>query len=271
MIKLVAIDLDGTLFNPSQQITPVSKKAVHQLLEAGIQPVIVTGRGRSGAEAALEMLDLDIPYICSSGALIRAGQNGEIISARTLHKHDEIEAIIRFARRTNAALIADTLDGVVWFGPDTISDLLDPMTSAYTWQNVRTNNPELDFDHPLLKLTIVGGTDQLKMAQQELDANCPSIHYVYAGMSYMDLTERSVNKGSALEILAQKMDIFPEEIAAIGDQPIDQSMLHYAGLPVAMGNAPDSLKEIALWIAPTNEQDGVAWVVKKIISFQGQA
>jgi Cof subfamily protein (haloacid dehalogenase superfamily) len=265
MIKLVAIDLDGTLFNPSQQITPASKETIRQLLEAEIQPVIVTGRGRGGAEAALDMLELDLPYICSSGSLIRSGRNGEVISARTFHKHDELETIIRFARQTGIGLIAEAPDNTRWFGPDSINEILDPMTSLHTFKNVRTYEPEHDFDHPLLKVTIVGDADQLIAVERELIDHCPSIYYVHAGMCYIDLTEKNVNKGTALEILSRRMGIKPEEIAAIGDQPIDLPMLMLAGLPVAMGNAPDSLKHAARWIAPSNALDGVAWAIRKII------
>jgi hypothetical protein len=84
-------------------------------------------------------------------------------------------------------------------------------------------------------------------------------------MRYMDLTRHDVNKGSALGLLSGLYKISPKEVAAIGDQPIDLSMLQFAGLPVAMANAPEELKQASRWIAPSNDEDGVAWTLEKIL------
>ena len=64
------------------------------------------------------------------------------------------------------------------------------------------------------------------------------------------------------------LNISANETAAIGDQPIDISMLEYAKLSIAMANAPEGLKRIALWVAPSNDEDGVAWAIEKMISNQ---
>ena len=266
MIRLVAIDLDGTLFNSQQQISTKSKNAVMRVIDSGIQIVIVTGRGKSGVEMAIDMLGLDMPYICSAGSLVRSGIKGYVISARTFLIHDELIRIIEFTQNNGAGLIADSLDESMWFGPDTLSHNLDPMTAAYTWKSRRTHHPEVDFHQPLLKITLVADPKILYLAENQLCSQCPSLHHIYAGMRYMDLTSKDVNKGTALEILAKHLDIQPGEIAAIGDQPIDLPMLTYAGLPVAMDNSPEILKSSAKWIAPSNDDDGVAWALDNILS-----
>jgi Cof subfamily protein (haloacid dehalogenase superfamily) len=266
MIRLIAIDLDGTLFNSQQQISASSKSAFRRIINSGIQTVIVTGRGKAGAEMALDMLGLDMPYICSAGSLVSSGKNGTVISARTFLIHEELIRIIEFTRQNNAGLIADSLAGNWWFGPDELGESLDPLTAAYAWKSQRTRNPEKDFFQPLLKITLVADPDILNLAENQLCNHCPSIHHIYAGMRYMDLTSRDVNKGTALEILAKYLKIQSRDIAAIGDQPIDLPMLALAGLPIAMDNAPDSLKKAASWIAPSNDKDGVAWALNKILS-----
>jgi len=265
MIRFIAIDLDGTLFDSQQKISEKSKKAVRGVRNSGIQTAIVTGRGRSGAEMALEMLDMDMPFICSAGALICEGKGGETISARTFQIKDELEKVIAFARQHNAGLIADSLSGRWWFGPDELGESLDPLTAAYTWESRRTTRPEIDFQQSMLKITLVADPEILALAEKQLCGQCPSLHHVYAGMRYMDLTSKEVNKGTALEILSKHLNIHARDIAAIGDQPIDLSMLEFAGLPIAMDNAPDSLKMSASWIAPSNDSDGVAWALDRII------
>lgn len=265
MIKLIAIDLDGTLFNSHQQISETNKKAIKLVRDSGIQTAIVTGRGRAGAMTAIDMLGMEMPVICSAGSLIYKDHGSEIISARTFQIQDELTRIVDFARKYDAGLIADSLDGNWWFGPDELGENLDPLTAAYAWQSRRTLSPEVDFLRPMLKITLVADPEILHRAQEELCRQCPSLHHAYAGMRYMDLTRIDVNKGSAFEILANYLGIDAEETAAIGDQLIDLSMLNYSGLAIAMENAPDALKQIATSIAPSNDEDGVAWALEMIM------
>jgi Cof subfamily protein (haloacid dehalogenase superfamily) len=266
MIRLIAIDLDGTLFNYEQKISPANRQALQNALQNGIQLAIVTGRGQRGAEMALDMLDLDLPYISSAGALLRSGRDGETLHAWTFHQPAELAHVIAFARQSGAGMIAEIPVGTpYWFGSDALGAAMDPMTAKEAWRSVRTHAPEQDFDRPLLKATLVAETAILRQAEILLRDKCPSLHYTYAGPTYIDLTADGVNKGTALRELAQKQGLMPEEVAAIGDQAIDLYMLRYAGLPIAMSNAVPSLKEAAQWIAPSNDEDGVAWAIEKII------
>lgn len=265
MIKLLAIDLDGTLFNSQQQISETNKDAIKLALDRGIQTAIVTGRGRAGAMTAIDMLGIKMPVICSAGSLICKDRGSEIISARTFQIQDELTRIVDFARKYDTGLIADSLDGNWWFGPDELGEDLDPLTAAYACESRRTLSPEIDFLRPMLKITLVADPDILRQAEDELCRQCPSLHHVYAGMRYIDLTRIDVNKGSALEILANHLGVDTNETAAIGDQPIDLSMLNYSGLAIAMENAPDALKQIADWVTPSNYEDGVAWALERIM------
>ncbi len=269
MIKLIAIDLDGTLFNASHQLTEANRQAVWRARESGIQPVIVTGRGRRGAEMALDMLGLDLPYVCSAGALVCAGKAVDaprIISARTFDAIDELRYLIAYAREAGLGLIADTPTGNFWFGDDSLGESLDPLTAATAYDSRRVLQPERDFARPLLKVTIVADPDPMREAVRILDQHCPSVQHTFAGMRYTDVTARGVDKCSALQILVSHLGISPAEVAAIGDQPIDIPMLRCAGISAAMGNAHAAVKDAARWIAPSNDEDGVAWFIEQILS-----
>ena len=254
MIKMLAIDLDGTLYNSSRQVTPAVLAAVLRAAQNGLQPVIVTGRSRQGAEMALEMLGMDLPYICSAGALLRSGRDGETIHTWSFHQHPEVLKIIGFTRRhLNSGLIAEPLESLpYWFGPDSMQAIMDPMTAAESHRSIRTFQPEVDFDRPMLKITITADPPTLLEAEKFVRAECPSIHQVFSGIQYIDLTADGVNKGSALGSLAKYSGLQASEIAAIGDQGIDLRMLQFAGLPIAMQNAVPALKEAARWMAPSN-------------------
>ena len=266
MIKLLAIDLDGTLYTTIRTITEPVRRALRKAIENEIQPVIVTGRGWRGAEIALESLEMDFPYICSAGALLRSGLQGSTIHAWTFHQHSELLHIINFAYENGCGLIAEPENGTpYWFGPDKMNDIMDPLTIKETFRSIRSIEPEKDFNKPLLKVTITADFDILGKAEKMIRANCPSIHQVYSGIQYIDLTANGVNKGSALQTLAKFRGLQPSEIAAIGDQDIDFQMLKFAGLPIAMSNAVPSLFDIARWIAPSNDEDGVAWAISEIL------
>ena len=270
MIKLIAIDLDGTMYTTNRSITDRVRTALRKANDHGVQPVIVTGRGRRGAEIALEVIDMDLPYICSAGALLRSGRNGETIHVWPFHEHAELMHVINFTRMNDCALIAEPENSApYWFGPDKMNDIMDPLTVKEANRSIRSFEPEKDFDRPLLKVTITADYSLLAEAEKIIKAECPSIHQVYSGIQYIDLTANGVNKGSALQALAEHRGLSPSEIAAIGDQDIDFQMLKYAGLPIAMSNAVPSLFDIAKWVAPSNDEDGVAWAIDEILKQNG--
>jgi Cof subfamily protein (haloacid dehalogenase superfamily) len=266
LIRLAAIDLDGTLFNPRQEVTAANIQALRKAIESGIKIVIVTGRGRNGAERALDMLGMELPYVCSAGALGREGREGVALYAHAFHRPREVSHLFEFSRRSGAGLMADTPEGdSLWFGPDSMEEDLDPMSSADKRKSLRTLEPEKDLDRPLLKMTIIAELEILQQAEKVVREKCPSIHQTYSGPKYIDLTGQGVNKGTALKALARLWKFRPGEIAAIGDQAIDIVMLKYAGLPIAMANGVEELKRVAKWIAPSNEEDGVAWALEQIM------
>ncbi len=270
MIKLIAIDLDGTLYNSQHQVTERGREAVHHAKAAGIQPVIVTGRGRRGAEKALEWLGMELPYICAAGALVRPGREGHPWHSWPFYAHDEISHLIRFCRANpKTGLIGETPEGTsLWFGPESMSEVMDPVTLQETFHSQRASQPERDFNRPLLKVTLAAEPELLCQAENVIREHCSSLHYTYAGVQYIDLTAKGVHKGTALAALAEQLHLYRDEIAAIGDQSIDLKMLQYAGLPVAMQNAVPALKDIAHWIAPSNDEDGVAWTINEILKRQ---
>jgi Cof subfamily protein (haloacid dehalogenase superfamily) len=262
MIRLVAIDLDGTLFDPDKRVTPGVRAALQRALDAGIRVAIITGRGRLGANAALDLIGLHLPSICSAGALVRT--NGNEISARAFHQPEELNRVIAFARKQQVGLIAEGPEYDMWFGPDWISDNLDPLTAKLAWSSKRTYEPEREFDRPLFKVTIATPEEIQPLAWETVLRECPTLNKVISGARYIDLTGRDVHKGSALKILAEAFGLQAGEVAAIGDMPIDLPMLEYAGLPIVMGNAPETIRQAGRWVAPANDQDGVAWALDKI-------
>jgi Cof subfamily protein (haloacid dehalogenase superfamily) len=267
MIRLLAIDIDGTLYNSRQEISLANRVALKKARLAGIQTVLITGRGRKDTESVLDALGEDLGYICSAGSLIRPGKSGAPIATRTFHAMAELRQVIDFARRMDAGLLAETPEFNGWFGSQAAEASLDPKTLAYITEHcVRSYQPEVDFDQPLLKVTIVAAPALLTEAGLLMDAQCPSLNHTYSGHHYCDVTGRGVDKGSALALLADWLGLSDAGVAAIGDQPIDIPMLRYAGISAAMGNAVEGVKSSAKLVAPSHDDDGVAWFVDYILA-----
>lgn len=145
--------------------------------------MIVTGRGRRGAENALKTLEMDLPYICSAGALLHSGLGGETLHAWTFHAHEELRHVISFTRQYGTGLITDTPEGIpYWFGPDSMSEIMDPLTAQESTKSIRSYEPETDFDRLLLKVTITADPELLIKAEKIVRRECPSIHQVYSGI-----------------------------------------------------------------------------------------
>ncbi len=266
MIKLMAIDLDGTLYTTDKNITENVKRSISKAMANGIQPVIITGRSRRGAEEALIKLGINSPFVCAAGGLVCAGIVGTEIYAQPFHVHSEMLHLIDFCRRYGAGMLVETLPGKsYWFGSDALLLEMDSLTAKEANRNIRTFEPEIDFDQPILKATLTGSPELLKAAAELIRNDCPSLDFVYSGVQYIDITDAGVNKGSAFLKLIEFLGFERSETAAIGDQEIDIPMLENSGLAIAMTNAVPELKKVARWIAPDNDGDGVAWAIEKIL------
>lgn len=266
MIRLFAIDLDGTMYTSQKDITTQVKNAIKLAKESGVQPVIVTGRGPYGVEIALEKLEMDLPYICAAGSLIHSGRNGRTIYTKSFHETRLLRHVIDFANKQGTAFLAEPLEGpLLWYGPDSVDKLLDPQTIKELNRNIRSQQPETDFDQPLLKLTLIANPKQLSEMEEYIRDGYPSVNMVYSGIQYIDITAGGANKGTALQFFAEHHGYQADEVAAIGDQLIDMNMLQYAGLPIAMKNGVKEVIQTAKWVAPSNDENGVAWAIEEIL------
>lgn len=264
--KIFAIDLDGTLYTENKQITQRSRQSLVRAIEAGIQPIIATGRGPYGAELALNQLGIDLPYICSAGAMIKSGIDGKTLLANTFHNQHHLRLMINFARETDSALLVELPTGQIrYFGSFKSLKLIDEQTKRELLRSIKTNDPEIDFDLPILKLTLVAHEKTLNEFRTMVKQNNMGYNMVASGIQFLDLTAENTNKGSALAHYANYYGIHSQFIASIGDQEIDIQMLNFSGIKIAMDNAVPELKKIADIIAPSNDRDGVSWAVDYLL------
>lgn len=264
--KLLAFDIDGTLTNSEKIITDATKEAIFKAMYAGATVAIATGRPVCGAVRYAGELRLkeNNGYIMSlNGGIIVRCSDDKVIS-RSLIPHEYYEEIYRLAAENDVNIM--TYDG------DTVvSEVID---DPYLSEEARLNGLDkkqvdnlldyLDYDVP--KFLMLGDGDRLAQVEKNVYAKLHDRLDVYRSEPYfLEILPKNVNKASGLEKLALETGAERNEIMAFGDGFNDISMIEYAGTGVAMGNANEKARKKADIVAPTNDEDGIAWVINKFV------
>ena len=267
LIKLVAIDLDGTLLNSKKEISERNKATLAQAKAAGVKIVLCTGRPLAAIEIYLEALNLrdNGDYsITFNGGLVQKNDTGEIIE-KALMPLEAVHELYELATSLNVPL--DILsDGLVMQLPASQEHI-----SIYS----QLNNLLMFETYELAQLT----TDQIynkavvAIDETYLDEQIQKIpssfferyEIIKTRSNLLEFMPKGITKAYGISLLARDLGIKQEEIMTIGDEENDLPMIEYAGLGVAMENAVAKVKDMADVITDTNDNDGVAQAVEKFV------
>ncbi|GAM80625.1 predicted hydrolases of the HAD superfamily [Lactococcus lactis subsp. lactis] len=263
MIKLVAIDLDGTLLDPNRQITAEVKTAVKKAKAAGVKIVITTGRPLPGVVdilKALELTDQSDYVITYNGGLVQRATGEEFIK-ETLSSEDWLD-LDAAARKIGLPIHAITREGIYTPNHD---------VGRYTVQEAQMVKMPLYIRQPediaALEIAKVMMVDE-PAALDDGIAYLPfeffeRYNVVKSTPFYLEFMNKKASKGSAVQHLAEKLSFDLDEVMAIGDEENDRSMLEVAGCPVVMENGKSELKKIAKYVTKSNAKSGVAYAINE--------
>lgn len=271
-IKLICIDMDGTLLKDQQTVSNNNKEAIKEAIKRGVHVAITTGRVYDCAKMYSKEIGLNTPIISSNGAFI-GGSNGEVIYNNPLN----IEELNKFYNVTNKYGLMAYL--TTNFG--VVSDEELPENHVYNVLNKKLSDDEKirietfneidialrEYDGKILKGVCVekNHKDKLLKARKELESLNSNMEIVASWDDNFEIMEKGSTKGDAVKKLAEYFNISREEVMCIGDSENDLSMIEYAGIGVAMGNAIEKVKVSANYITDTNINDGVAKAIKKFV------
>lgn len=267
MIKLVAIDLDGTLLNSHKEISQKNKDVLAQAKAAGVKIVLCTGRPLAAIEVYLETLDLrdNGDYsITFNGGLVQKNDTGEIIE-KALMPLDDVHDLYQLGTELNVPL--DILsDGLVLQLPTSLENrsLYSQLNNLLTFEAAELQH--LTADRIYNKAVVAIDEDYL----DEQISKIPTTFYdryeiIKTRSNLLEFMPKGITKAYGISLLARDLEIKQEEIMTIGDEENDLPMIEYAGLGVAMENAVASVKALADVITDTNDNDGVAQAVEKFV------
>ncbi|HEX5411553.1 MAG TPA: Cof-type HAD-IIB family hydrolase [Terriglobia bacterium] len=273
-IRLIAVDLDGTLLNNNSEISPANRQALVEASERGIQIVIITGRRYHSARPKLESLPCPVTLVTSNGAVVRT-LSGELLHQDLLPRKIAIqvlEAAINF-RPYAAAIFDKPSRGQVMMqqnaSPDGPLRWYQKTAREYLMQVI-----DLSAALPGDPIQIMfGGTPAfLEPLEHLLRASHAGRHvhltwtkYFDRDVGLLDVMNLGCSKASGLNWLLEQMDCHASEVMAIGDNYNDLEMLQLAGCPVVMGNCCPGIAGDGWHITHSNDEDGVATAIHSLV------
>lgn len=266
MIKICAIDLDGTLFDKNKVISQANIDAIKKAKEQGCKVVIATGRPFNGVKPVLETLDLlsDSDYvICYNGAVILNCKTHEIIFSTTIDM-SALKVLYSASLELNTNIHAFLAD----------ETLITPKKNPYTDVESRINqiqDHEVDFttlpeNAKFIKIMLVDAKETLDAAEANINSEIFNTYsMVRSSDIFLEFLNKETDKGKALTRLAHYLNIDMKDTMAIGDAGNDLNMIIKSGVGVAMANGYEYIKNAADYITLDNEHSGVAHAIQKFI------
>ena len=262
MICLVALDIDGTLLDSSNRLSNGNAAAVREALAQGAQVVLATSRWFHLARLTAESLGLATPLICHNGALVKRPQDGqELLHLRLDQDFARQVAALGDQRRY---MMFTTVDHVTYLrpqgkGPKRLPP--DMRVTNYHAQAVAQAAPTAILIFGEEAVEEVWEAFYGRFRQTVNFSRNHSLTYPH----YLSLTHAEADKGRSLELVCRELGVDPTEAMAIGDSEADVAMFGVVAYGIAMGNAPEAVRGAARDVAPQNDDDGVAWAIRKYV------
>ncbi len=257
-IKLIAIDVDGTLLDDNHHLSPRNASAIRAATAAGIPVVLATGRMRTSCEWLLSELALETAGIFVQGLHIadKMGQrlHGEFLPA------DVIAHFLPFAEQHQLSFVA--------FGDN---EIFTHKRDQYTNIMLDYNEPEPIVvanvnDHPIHKIIVLAEPDDIQAIRPILASHMGARADILITEAVMvEVMPTGTSKGHSLRWLAGQMGIEMADVLAIGNADNDLTMLQFAGVGVAMANATQRVLDIADFVTTSNNEAGVAAAIEQFV------
>lgn len=274
MIKMIALDLDGTLALANHQVSPATRQALTDLHADGVEVVIATGRRYRTTRFVIDNLGFDVHAVCNGGALVKAPDQ------KTLHSELlDVTDIAKVAREHSLPIFAQR-DAHDLGGADFV---IDSVPAWDQWMQLhQANNAEwciaadiLSHDPEFMTCGTFGEAETLSAFAAALEASHPGTYnviivpHLQTETFYCEISLGHVDKWHGLNQLRSHLDIGADAICAVGDQLNDMAMIRAVGHGFAMDNGHEDLKQAALRVCGHNEADGIVDVVNYIREVNG--
>ena len=264
-IKLVAIDLDGTLLTSTKTISPTTHRALRAALAKGVKIILATARPPRSVRHYYHALKLDTPTINYNGALIWDEPNQRVIEHTPLAA-DLARKIITLARKRFPEILVSVEILDKWY-TDHFDENPDFMTETGKHFAPNFIGPiEAFLTVPITKLMLLGKPEWIHAVERALPRRFGhTVTFTRSDNFLLQIMSPGVSKAVALQHVAKLLKIDSRNVLAIGDAPNDIHMMQWAGLAIAPQNAWPIAKTAAHYLVPSNDDDGIATALKRFV------
>jgi Cof subfamily protein (haloacid dehalogenase superfamily) len=268
-IKLLVVDIDGTIAGKSNQIRSPVKQAILAARERGVKVAVATGRMYRSALRFHQDIGSTLPLICYQGAWIQDPATQKMLRHQPLSKQRALELLEHFEEPHLRSLLSINfyINDRLYVPEFTAATRLYAERSGIEHTVIKDLRRDLPGE-PTKVLALCETPEVLdgllsSMRQRYTPAE---LYLTRSVATFFEATHPLANKGAAVQYIAEDLlGLRPENVMAIGDNFNDVEMISYAGVGVAMGNAPDAVKAGANWVAPDVEEDGVAAAIEQFV------
>ena len=261
--KLLAVDIDGTMLRSDGSLSPRVRAAMERAVASGIHVVPATGRPMAVASDVVDASGLDDFWIFANGAVTRHLGRDELVRAFWMDRAVVLALFDRIRRRMPGARFAVEFASTMAYEPG-FEDVV-PVKPPIPPTDDLLAELERIVD-PVQKLLVFDDSvglgelwDQVHVAAEGLSV--PS----YSGLAFVELAPEQVTKATAVDLLARDLGLSAADVAAVGDNHNDVTMLEWAGTGYVMGNAEPGIKARADVVLPSNDDDGVAVLIDEML------
>ncbi|TWT09880.1 Cof-type HAD-IIB family hydrolase [Streptococcus sp. sy004] len=266
MIKLIAIDMDGTLLNDDKQIPQANKEVLQKVAQKGVKIVLCTGRMKPGVIPYFDELGIGDYAILNNGCSTYATKDWSLVDTNGV-SFEEIELLLGIAQEYPGIYLTLITDNHFYVFADHVPEIVAYDASLVFTEAIAIDLADLKAKkEPIFQAMFLGDERVLDQFQKEQEEKLASLFSVVRSQPYIfEAMPKGVTKASALSDLATRFEILPENIMALGDGNNDLEMLAYAGLGVAMGNATEQVKAITSHQTSSNNEAGVAKAIETYV------
>lgn len=256
-MRLVAIDLDGTLFRSDGNVSKETARAINEARKAGVKIVLCSARPPRGVMEVYNALGLDTIMVNHNGALIYDPAKEKPIY------HAPLETAVA----KKIVVVAMRTDPSVTLGVEHINDICGfkwKRKPGETAPRLPAKMVKLLEGPAITKVMIIGQPDRLSDIEGQLVERFQGkVDFAFSNLNLMQVVRKGVDKSTALEAVAKHYKVPQKLVMAIGDAPNDLGMIKWAGMGVSMGNGWEVVRKAARMVVPSNDDDGVAYALRK--------
>ncbi|TDQ35402.1 Cof-type HAD-IIB family hydrolase [Aureibacillus halotolerans] len=272
--RLLALNVDGTLLKSNGRLTKQTKEAVQYVRDKGVHVTLVTNRHFLSARKVAKALKIPEDLITHGGAYVSKDTEFPVVNRRL--NSDIIFGVVQILETFKCSIrlmhekyaIGNSHPSKPQLVSKTVFGLGDPV--MYPIQFVESLGDHVR-DHPLdcPKVDCHFYDDHvLEKAEDYIASAFPELTIIKEGKHHLSILPSGVNKAYGLQQLARMLEVPAAEIVAIGDDASDMGMIRFAGVGVSMGNAPFEVKKASDWITRSNDENGVAYMIKELFRKQ---